>query len=163
MAYNARTDDAGEPIHAKLDYIVYPSGLEDVVRTIQGSQLVPENATNAVNVVRRNWIGIEDPYVTYTAPNIPWWAFADWRNGLIALVLARMAGWPQPKVLRKRSDIEGISTLLGAGAAVAPIMGDFDTGNIIVKVMDVWGTYIDGTNGNLFDRKGAYYSSGIAA
>jgi len=163
MAYNARTDAAGEPINARLAYIVYPSGLEDVVRTIHGSQLVPENATNAVNVVRTNWIGIEDPYVAYTAPNIPWWAFAEWRTGLIAMVLARMQGWPAPRVLRRKSDIESISSMLGAGAAVNPIMGDFETGNVVVKAMDIWGTYIDSTNGNLFDRKGAYYSTGTAA
>lgn len=164
MAYNARTDDAGEPINARLAYIVYPSSLEDVVRTIHGSQLVPENATNAVNVVRTNWIGIEDPYVAYTAPNIPWWAFADYRDAnLIAMVLARMAGYPGPMILRKKSDIESVVSLLGGGVAVNPIMGDFETGNIVVKALDIWGTYIDATNGNLFDRKGAYYSSGTAA
>lgn len=163
MAYNARTDAAGEPINARLAYIVYPSGLEDVVRTIQGSQLVPENATNAVNVVRSNWVGIEDPYVAYTAPNIPWWAFADYRTDLIAMVLARMGGWPGPMIVRKRSDIESITSLLGGGAAVNPIMGDFEGGNIVVKAMDIWGTYIDGTEGNLFDARGAYYSSGTAA
>jgi len=163
MAFNARTDDAGEPINARLAYIVYPSGLEDVVRTIQGSQLVPELATNAVNVVRNNWIGIEDPYVAYVAPNIPWWAFADWRSDIVALVLARMENWPGPKILRRRSDIESVTSLLGGGAAVNPIMGDFESGNIVVKALDIWGTYIDGTNGNLFDRRGAYYSSGLAA
>jgi len=163
MAYNARTDAAAEPINARLAYIVYPSGLEDTVRTIQGSQLVPELATNAVNVVRNNWIGIEDPYVAYTAPNIPWWAFADYRSDIIAMVLARMSGWPGPMIVRRKSDIESVTSLLGAGAAVNPIMGDFEGGNIVVKAMDIWGTYIDGTEGNLFDVRGAYYSSGTAA
>jgi len=32
-----------------------------------------------------------------------------------------------------------------------------------VKVADVFGTYIDNTEGNLFDSRGAYYSSGTAA
>jgi hypothetical protein len=163
MAYNARVDAANEPINARMAYIVYPSGLEDTVRTIQASQLVPENATNAANVVRTNWIGIEDPYVAYTAPNIPWWSFTDWRAGnIIALVLARMSGWPGPMIVRRRSDIESITSLLGSGAAVNPIMGDFEGGNIVVKAMDIWGTYIDGTEGNLFDFRGAYYSSGTA-
>jgi len=51
---------------------------------------------------------------------------------------------------------------LGSGAAVDPIMGDFESGNVVLKVMDVFGTYVDGTQGNLFDTAGAYYSSGTA-
>ena len=65
-------------------------------------------------------------------------------------------------ILRKRSDIESITSLLGGGASVDPIWGDFNSGNIVVKVVDVWGTYIDGTEGNLVDYRGAYYSSGTA-
>ncbi len=164
MAYNARTDAAGEPMNARLAYIVYPSGLEDVVRTIHGSQLVPENATNAVNVVRTNWIGIEDPYITYTAPNIPWWAFINYRESeIVPMVLARMDGIPGPMILRRKSDIESVTSLLGGGVAVNPIMGDFETGNVVIKALDVWGTYIHAVNGNLVDRRGAYYSSGTAA
>ena len=55
-----------------------------------------------------------------------------------------------------------MTSLLGGGAAVDPMLGDFDTGNVVLKVADVWGTYIDVTNGNLVDRNGAYYSSGTA-
>ena len=65
-------------------------------------------------------------------------------------------------ILRKRSDVESITSMLGAGSPVAPIWGDFETGNIVLKVADVWGTYVDGTEGNLFDFRGAYYSSGTA-
>ncbi len=42
-------------------------------------------------------------------------------------------------------------------------MGDFATGNIVYKVEDVWGTYINGTDGNMFDTRGSYYSAGTAA
>ena len=49
-----------------------------------------------------------------------------------------------------------------SGGAVAPIMGDFDTGNVVLKVMDIWGTYIDSTEGNYFDFRGGYYSAGTA-
>jgi hypothetical protein len=52
--------------------------------------------------------------------------------------------------------------LTGGGGAVPPIMGDFATSNVVVKVHDEWGTYIDGTEGNLFDFRAAYYSSGTA-
>ena len=62
----------------------------------------------------------------------------------------------------RRSDIERITSLLGGGATVPPIMGDFDTGNVVVKVMDIWGTYIDATYGNMFDHRGFYYSTGTA-
>jgi len=42
-------------------------------------------------------------------------------------------------------------------------MGDFDTGNIVLKVVDVFGSYVDETEGNLFDTRGAYYSTGTVA
>jgi hypothetical protein len=45
---------------------------------------------------------------------------------------------------------------------VPPILGDFATGNVVIKVVDEWGTYIDNLEGNLFDYRGAYYSSGTA-
>ena len=70
---------------------------------------------------------------------------------------------PAPILTRKRSDVERITSLLGGGASVPPIMGDFDTGNVVVKVTDEWGTYIDGTEGNYVDYRGGYYSSGTAA
>jgi len=162
MAFNQRVDDCSEPINATLTYIVYHSGLVDVVRTIQASQLVPELATNAANVVRTGWTGIEDPYIAGTAPNLPWWAFTGPQNGIIPLVLARLQGMPGPMIVRKRSDIESVTSMLGSGRPVDPILGDFDSGNVVLKVMDVWGTYVDGTNGNLVDRRGAYYSAGTA-
>ena len=52
--------------------------------------------------------------------------------------------------------------MLGSGSALSPIMGDFDTGNIVLKVVDVWGTYTDGTEGEYFDYRGGYYSAGTA-
>ena len=158
MAFNQRTDDCSEPINAQLDYVVIHSGLVDTAQQIQQSTLVPELATNAANIVRRTRF-IEDPYITGTAPNLPWWAFSV---GLDPLVLARMQGMAGPMILRKRSDIESVTSLLGSGSAVDPILGDFDSGNVVVKVMDVWGTYIDSSNGNLVDIGGAYYSSGTA-
>jgi hypothetical protein len=46
---------------------------------------------------------------------------------------------------------------------VPPVMGDFATGNVVVKVHDEWGTYIGGAgNGNYFDLRGGFYSSGTA-
>lgn len=163
MAFNQRLDACSEPINATLKYIVHHAGLVDTVRVIRQSQLVPELATNAQNVIAGDFTPIEDPYITGTAPNLPWYAFTDWRgDNIVPFVLARRQGVPAPMLLRKRSDIESITTLLGAGGQVAPIMGDFQTGNVVVKVHDEWGTYIDGTDGNMFDHRGSFYSSGTA-
>ena len=88
----------------------------------------------------------------------------DWKeSNIVPLVLARRQGMPAPMIMRKKSDIESITSMLGSGTDVPPIMGDFATGNVIVKVEDQWGTYIDtSSNGNLFDYRGAYYSAGTA-
>ena len=161
MAFNQRVDLRNERIQVGLRHIVFHSGLADTVATIQNSMLVPELATNAENVVRGTFNAIEDPYITGTAPNLPWYAFADKAN-LKTLVLARLAGMPGPIIARKKSDVESVTSLLGPGVPAAPIMGDFDSMNIVLKVIDVWGTYIDGTEGNLVDYRGAYYSSGTA-
>lgn len=163
MAFNQRTDARGEPINAKLSYIVHHSGLVDTVAAIQRSEKVPELATNEANVVAGTFQPIEDPYMAGTAPNLPWYGLVNWRDGnVVPLVLARRQGVPAPMLLRKKSDVEKITSLLGAGQSVPPIMGDFATGNVVVKVVDVWGTYIDDTEGNWFDVRGAYYSSGTA-
>lgn len=161
MAFNQRVDARNNPINAGLAYIVGHSGLTDTARQIMASQLVPELATNAANVVQTGWTWIEDPYIAGAAPNLPWYGFVDWQaNNVRPFVLARMQGWPAPRVVRKRSDIEHVTSLLGPGTGVEPMMGDFDTGNVTLKVMDVFGTYTDATEGNYFDFRGGYYSTG---
>jgi len=162
MAFNQRVDARGNPIPARLTHLVFHAGLLDTVAQIQQSELVAELATNAANVVRGTFTPVEDPHMAGAAPNLPWYAFSLGQNNIRPFVLARRAGMPGPMILRKRSDIEAVTSLLGAGAAVDPIMGDFESGNIVLKVADVWGTYVDGTEGNLFDFRGAYYSSGTA-
>jgi hypothetical protein len=167
MAFNQRLDANGEPINATLRYIVYHAGLVDTVRVIRASSLVPELATNAANVVAGDFVPIEDPYCAGTAPNLPWFAMADWRtDNIIPFVLARRQGVPAPQLFRKRSDIESITSMLGGGGVVAPIWGDFATGNVVVKVHDEWGTYLDMgalSDGNMYDERGCFYSSGTAA
>ena len=163
MAFGQRVDDAGEPIAADLSYLVYHRGLEDTVAQIQNSQLVPELATNAANVVRGTFIPVKDPYIVGVAPNLPWYAMVDWRaSGIRPFVLARRQGMAGPMIARRKSDIESVTSMLGGGADVSPIMGDFHTRNIEMLVMDVWGTYIDGTEGNMFDNRGVFYSTGTA-
>lgn len=163
MAFGQRVDGRNEPILSDLTYLVYHRGLVDTVAQIQNSTLVPELATNANNVVRGTFVPIKDPYITGAAPNLPWWTFTDYRSsGVVPFVLARRQGMAGPIIARKRSDIERVTSLLGGGAAVSPVMGDFATRNIELMVMDVWGTYIDDTEGNFFDTNGGYYSSGTA-
>jgi len=161
MAFGQRVDDRGNPMEVEAVYLVYHRGLHDTVMQILQSTQVAELATNAKNVV--NFIPIKDPYMTGTAPNLPWYMFADYkRSNVIPFILGRRQGMPGPMILRRRSDIESVTSMLGSGSPVDPIMGDFETGNIVLKVSDVWGTYVDGTEGNLFDYRGAYYSSGTA-
>lgn len=161
MAFNQRVDDNGEPINASPVYLVVHSGLVDLANQILRSQLVPETDQNAVNIVAGSFQVIEDPYLTGTAPNLPWYMFANWQDdNITALILARRQGIPAPLLLRKKSDMELISQIGGAGRDVSPLMGDFLTNNVFFKVHDIWGTYVDGTEGNLYDYRGAYYSSG---
>jgi len=164
MAFNQRVDNGGNPIPATLRYIVIHSGLVDTAAQIQASTLVAELATNAANIIRGTFTPIEDPFCAGTAPNLPWFATTDPAvGGIVPFVLARRAGVPGPMILRKKSDIESITSLLGGGTDAAPIWGDFMSGNVVVKVHDEWGTFIDATEGNMYDNRGCYASSGTAA
>jgi hypothetical protein len=168
MAFNQRTDGRGNPVVGALRYIIYHAGLADVADQIRQSTYVPDQVgvqqPTATNIWRSGWEPIEDPHVAGVAPNLPWFALTNWReSNLISFVLARRQGMPAPLLLRKKSDIESITSLVGAGAGVPPVMGDFATSNVVVKVWDEWGTYIDATEGNLFDFRGAFYSSGTVA
>lgn len=163
MAFNQRVDARGEPIAAGLKYLVYHPGLVDTVAQIQNSTLVPELATNGVNVVKGTFVAIEDPYTPGVAPNLPWFAMTDWSTtGIVPFILARWTGQPAPILWRKKSDLEPVGSLLGAGGAGNPMMGDFHTRNIEYVITDMWGTYINGTDGNMFDTNGCYTSTGTA-
>jgi len=164
MAFAQRTDARGEPIMVSLRYLVHHTGLIDQVRVIRASQLIPELATNAANVISGDFTPIEDPYMAGTAPNLPWYCFSNWQeDNVVPLVLARLQMLPAPQLIRKRSDMETFTSFQAGGSPLSPMLGDFATGNVVVKVWDVWGTYMDTvTEGNLFDFRGAYYSAGTA-
>ena len=164
MAFNQRVDVRGNPIAATLKYLVHHAGLVDTVRMIRQSTLIPELATNAANVIAGDFVPVEDPYVAGIAPNLPWYALVDWRTtGIVPFVLARRQGKPAPELVRKKSDVESMTSLTAAGGGVSPLMGDFATGNVVVKIHDEWGTYISANDGNVFDIQGVYYSAGTAA
>ena len=163
MAFNQRLDARGEPIAARLSFLVHPPGLVDTVRVIRASQLIPELATNAANVIAGDFIPIEDPYAPGVAPNFPWFCMTNWReDNIVPFVLARRQGVPAARLLRIKSNVEEIGSLLGSGSEVAPIMGDFMNADIVVKVADEWGTYRDGTDANMFDHRGCFDSLGTA-
>ncbi len=165
MAFAQRVDAAGEPVAAELAFIIHHRGLGDTVDTIRSSQLVPELATNAANVVGTRFKAIADPYVTgATATAMPWFATSNYRmDGIVPFTLARLRGRPAPRLYRRTSNQEVITTLLGAGTPAEPILGDFETGNVVFKVEDIWGTYVDPIFGNVYDPRGCFYSSGTAA
>jgi hypothetical protein len=163
MAFNQRLDARNEPIAARLAFIVHPPELVDTVRVIRASELIPELATNAANVIAGDFIPIEDPYAPGTAPNIPWFAMTNWReDNVVPFVLVRRQGVPAARIYRMKSNVESIGSLLGGGSDVAPIVGDFINHDIVVKVADEWGTYRDNTDGNMIDHRGCFYSSGTA-
>jgi len=51
----------------------------------------------------------------------------------------------------------------GGLGAIVPGLGDFETGDIRLKVQDVWGGWDDSTYAGLTDYRGVYYSSGTTA
>ncbi len=167
MAFSQRVDDESVPIAASLVFVVHHTGLLDTVATINQSVLVPDGAgaaSNAANVVRNTFTPVEDPHLAGTAPNLPWMALSDFRqNEVRPFILARRNGVPAPLIVRKRNDVDAVTSILGPGTEAPAMMGDFMTGNIKLKVHDEWGTYINGTDGNLYDHRGAYWGAGTAA
>lgn len=160
-AFNQRTDAVGEPITTNPVYLVIHRGLRPLAEQILRSPQVAENANNNVNVLPPLTI-IEDPYISGTAPDLPWFLFSPSNQGGIRpLTLARLQGVPGPLVIQKTPDM---STFAGFGqvGAVIPAFGDFETGNIRLKVMDVWGGWADSTYAGLTDYRGVYYSSATA-
>lgn len=158
-AFNNRVDAAAVPMNIRPVILVIHKALEPVALQIIRSVQVAENATNALNVLPPLQL-IIDPYITGTAPNYPWWLFTTPNTGGIrTITLARMQGRPGPLVLQKAPDTMTFSGFNRTGALV-PGIGDFDTGNIMLKVADIWGGWDDATYAGLTDYRGAYYSSG---
>lgn len=158
-AFNGRSDARGEPIQANPVYLVIPRALLPTATQILASVQVAENATNARNVLPPLTV-IQDPYLTGTAPNYPWFMFsAPDTSGIRTVTLARMQGRPRPYVLQKAPDTMTF-TGFGQGGGTIFGLGDFETGNIKLKVADVWGGWADTTYAGVTDYRGVYYSNG---
>jgi hypothetical protein len=165
-AFNMRTDDRGEPINASMSYVVYHTASEGVVWQVRNTTSgVPGTTNHGANIgMRQSWTPIRNPYLQGTAPNLPWYAFTNpLSDGITTFVLAQLQGMTSPLITRKKSDIEAVQALLGPGQDLGTMLGDFMTGNLHYGVLDIYGTFIDPTEGNLVDVKGAYYSDGTAA
>lgn len=161
MAFNQRTDAAGNPIAANATYLVHHAGLADQVNIVRSAQYNPDLMTREPNVVRGTFTPIEDPFMSGTAPDLPWYGFSDWRqSGVTPFVLARWRDLPAPIMTRKQSDNQRITSIMGGGALMPTWWGDWAQGMTSIAMIDIWGTYIDGTEGNLYDYRGGFYSDG---
>jgi len=152
-----RSDGTTYPIAVEGLTLVIPPILAPQAETIFSSQLAPGVATNDVNVVNKYIRGYRvDPYIGFTAPNIPWYLFA---SNIPAVSVVRLQAAPAPFVVKKRSDIE---SSIGQVPAFYG-MGSFNTGDAEWKVVDYIGGWDDETYAGITDYQGVYYSSGTTA
>jgi hypothetical protein len=70
LAHQNLKDDIGEEITIMPDLLIVPDTLRKTALEIVGSENVPENANNAINVQAGNWQVVVDPYLTSTTA---WW------------------------------------------------------------------------------------------
>lgn len=161
-AFDQRLDDRSEPIETAPVNLVIHKALQPTARQIFASTQVAENNTNAANVLPPFNI-VVDPYMTGTAPNYPWYLMASPNlNGIRPITLARMQGRPGPQVLQKAPDTMAFAGFGQTGQLVNGL-GDFDSGDIKLKVEDVWGGWNDPTYSGVTDYRGVYYSSGTTS
>jgi hypothetical protein len=66
LAHQNLKDDLGEEIVIMPDTLVVPRALRKTALEIVGSERVPENANNAINIQAGQWNIIVDPYLTST-------------------------------------------------------------------------------------------------
>ncbi len=64
LAHQNLKDELGEEIVIMPDVLVVPRALRKTALEIVGSEKVPENANNAINVQAGNWTVVVDPYLT---------------------------------------------------------------------------------------------------
>jgi hypothetical protein len=153
-AMRTRTDAQGNLIAIKKIYLVIPPILEPQKDQILKDLISYGGA--ASNILSSYIAGVYvDPYIATAAPNVPWYLFAD-PMSIPAVSVARLAGFPDPWVYMKRSDVE----LLMGNAPSAFQMGSFATGDIEYAVEDIIGGWNDASYGGVTDFRGIYYSSG---
>ena len=154
-----RTDVNGNRMNLTGLHLVIPPILQLQAAAILESALVAGLATNDKNVLPRFIKGVHvDPYIGYTAPNVPWYLFADPAE-IPTVTVARMKGWPGPIISKKKSDIE----MIAGTAPSAFLMGSFATGDIEYMVEDIVGAWDNASYVGVTDYRGIYYSAGSSA
>jgi hypothetical protein len=140
-------------------HLVIPPVLEIQANTILESILMAGVATNDKNVLARYIAGVwVDPYIAFTAPNVPWYLFAD-PSEVETVPVARLQGFDNPWTFMKMSDTKLIS-----GSAPSPfMMGSFATGDIEYGVETIIGGWDDASLVGVINPLGLYYSSGTTA
>lgn len=163
IAYSAflqRTDARGNFIQVSPVYLVIPPILRLTAKGILESEQIAELATNSKNVLQGALQVREDPYIAYTAPNVPWYLFAA-PNDVPGVSVVRMNDRPGIRMFAKAPDKVPMS---GSGALGAADWrnGSYLTGDIELAVETTIGSRIDaaGTFTGITDPNGVYWSSG---
>ena len=135
IAWNAfaqRVDVRGNPLNIQPRYLVIPPVLRLTADTILQSERIAELATNAKNVMRGRLEVKEDPYITFTLPNVPWWLFAD-PNDVPGVSVVRRTGVTGPQLFALAPDKVPMSAAGALGTADWRT-GSFLTGDIELMV-----------------------------
>jgi hypothetical protein len=135
IAWNAfaqRVDVRGNPLNIQPRYLVIPPILRLTANTILESERIAELATNAKNVLRGLLEVKEDPYITFTLPNVPWWLFAD-PNDVPGVSVVRRTGVAGPELFALAPDKVPMSAAGALGTADWRT-GSFLTGDIELMI-----------------------------
>jgi len=164
IAVNAmvtRQDARGNPIIVDPVYLVIPKILELTAKQILQSERIAELATNATNVLRNSLQIKIDPYIAYTAPNVPWYLFAA-PSSIPAVTVVKMQGQDADFYVYAKAPDKVPISLTGALGAADWRAGSFLTGDIEMLVETTIGQRIDDLTGlvGITDANGLYFSSG---
>ncbi len=149
-----RTDVGGNQMNLRRINLVIPPVLSIQASTILKDLLSFGGA--GANVLSEFVANVYiDPYIGFAAPNVPWYLFAD-PSEVPTVTVARLAGFPDPFVYQKQSDI----AMVIGNAPAAFMLGSALTGDIEYTVETIIGGDDDGTFVGVTDQRGIYYSSG---
>lgn len=156
----------GEPIMITAAVLVVPPSLEATANHIlfgrqvtfggqgqtgrggtAGTQIIADNTLrSSVRLVVNPYL----PFVSTTNGNTSWYLFADPDRGRAAIEIGFLRGFDTPVLLRKKSDIEPAG---GGGGGPEYMMGDFESGAIYYKAVQIYG-------GNVIDPLATVASNG---
>lgn len=141
----------GEPIYVDMVELVVPPDLEVIANNIlyattiraggyisgaSGGGGTQAQAIDTVNWMRGKVRLSVNPYlpiIDTTSGRTAWYLFGNPDNGNPAMELSFLRGFETPQVLQK------VPNMMRVGGAVDPMLGDYDTGSIEQKGMQVFG------------------------